>query len=94
MSRSRNAVLCVTAGLTALVINSTMAYLLGLRPALFSGLMFWLLLITCTLSWTALIVVDRTHRADAAARIRNYQRTITYARRRRPSRESGSWSQR
>jgi hypothetical protein len=91
LSRSRSAVLCVAAGLTALVINSIMAYLLGLRPAVFDGPMFFILLIVWGFCWIAFAVVDRADRADTTGRTRNYGDAIYYARRRR-TQDSGSWN--
>lgn len=90
MSRSRNTVLCVAVGLTALVLNSTAAYLLGLTPAVFSGVMFWLLLTVWGISWAAYVLVTRADRRDATERVRNYSHAIAYARRQRPSYSSGS----
>jgi hypothetical protein len=92
LSRSRNAVLCVAAGLTALVLNSTTAYILGRRPPLFDGTLFFVLLIIWVLAWAAFVIIDRHAREQRAERARNYQDALAYSRRRRPSCDSGSWT--
>jgi hypothetical protein len=92
LSRSRNAVLCVAAGLTALVLNSVTAYALGRRPSVFDGTVFLILLTMWVLAWAAFVIIDRHAREQRAERARNYRDAIAYARRRRPSCDSGSWS--
>lgn len=70
---SRVKFLCIATAMTALAANSTIAYVAGREPAIFSGPAYVVLLFA-TLAWWSVVVVDeRQHRRDVRAKADDFR---------------------
>lgn len=83
VSRARVIVLCIAIGLTSLVSNSMIAYALQLKPAIFDGLIFYVLSAACLVCWLVYAKacsVDRAEQRDEDERVGNFATAVHYAR--------------
>lgn len=81
MSQSRVVILCIAIGLSALVVNSLVAFVAGLTPAIFQGVVFHVLAAACSTCWLlhwVAVRVDRRERLDRAERVRNFSTAVRY----------------
>lgn len=75
----------VAVGLSVLVGNSAVAYLINRTPAIIDGPIFVVLSIVCIVYWGLYVVArrhDRRWRAERAERVKNYRDALWYARHR------------
>lgn len=92
MSQPRVVTSRIAIAMTALVINSTVAYVVGRPPAIFDGLAFLVLVCAWMVCVTTWILAERGHRAAVRERAKDYRLWLMIDKYRPPSdRDSGSW---
>lgn len=87
MARSKF-VLCVAVGLSSLTANSTVAFAAGLKPAIFDGAIYFILLGASAVCWAiyrSKAREDRREQVARAERIHNFSAAVHYADGDRPS---------
>jgi hypothetical protein len=77
MSQPRVVTLCIMVGMSALVANSTAAYATGLKPAIFDGPVYVVLLVAWLVCVGAWVVAEREHRRSLRQREEDYRLALT-----------------
>lgn len=78
MPQAKTTILCIAVGLSGLVANSAAAYAAGRTPAIFDGIVFYVLLGAWGICWIAYALTGPTERCDRSERAQNFATSIHY----------------